>query len=514
MTVKLKGDTTTGRPSSGFVTQRLVDMSRQPSIETIGSSPTRDRLAVLIYPGVFQSEASGVVTVSASLLRAIVDNHNSQVDAAVAQNDGVLPLKHCPPVQLDHSSSSHDTVGRLVGRVYLAPYQVQTGETVNAVYGVLRIIGSDNVERVDDGRWSSLSLGFCDKLGIIREVTITPFPAVADATLLSKKSSANKEPSEVKEKLLKLLMSKRNLSQEDAEKKLEGMSEDDMKKLSDELDGDKGDDNEKEQKLSGGEKDDDKQLGGDKDKDETNLADKKPDNDDGDGKTAKLMAAKGRVTELSRGFAASVQGSMVRLAQGRILTRLSKLRAEAKITPAEIKKIDIVKLSAAAPEAIDLVLQTYENRQPVIMVGQYGSTRKVQLSSVDRSKKLSDLEAETRQNMTLLRRKDEGSHKKLSTFDSSTELTGGVASGDSGVDLEAVETEYNELCKMIDGGDGAAVKDRLKRFLTRAMSGASGDYNETSAEETEKQLSALAEDIVKMRSQFNDLVGVVSSIYD
>jgi outer membrane receptor protein involved in Fe transport len=66
---------------------------------------------------------------------------------------------------------------------------------------------------------------------------------------------------------------------------------------------------------------------------------------------AKLTAAREGLTKLSSGFSAMVSGARLAATQGRILTRLSRLRASAKVTPAEIKKMDLAKLAASGEAA-------------------------------------------------------------------------------------------------------------------------------------------------------------------
>ena len=81
------------------------------------------------------------------------------------------------PVQLDHSDSARDTVG----------YVVKLWKEAGKLMGRLRFIGAENIEKVSQGLWKKLSVGFSikpkTKLG---EVSIVPFPAVPTAQIFTK----------------------------------------------------------------------------------------------------------------------------------------------------------------------------------------------------------------------------------------------------------------------------------------------------------------------------------------
>lgn len=79
------------------------------------------------------------------------------------------------PVQLSHEYGAQETVGN-----------VRSAEVVGdtELWGVLRIIGQDNVAKVKGGLWRKLSIGHLEDFSI-DEVSITPFPRVRTAQLFS-----------------------------------------------------------------------------------------------------------------------------------------------------------------------------------------------------------------------------------------------------------------------------------------------------------------------------------------
>lgn len=80
------------------------------------------------------------------------------------------------PVQLDHSSSAKDTVGK----------GLKFEKVGNEIYADLEFKGKDNVEKINSGLWEKLSCGLKidDDAMSIREISVTPFPALDDARIL------------------------------------------------------------------------------------------------------------------------------------------------------------------------------------------------------------------------------------------------------------------------------------------------------------------------------------------
>lgn len=169
-----------------MITRMLNSGSFEPSEKIEGEIPaSMDKKALLVYAGSFES-MDGTVDIKPEMLTALADSHNSLfANLKRLAGNADVPLRKCPPIQLDHSRSARDTVGRLVGNLILGTHTLHEGETpVPALFGTVRILGQDNVERVVDGRWSELSIGADFEKNKLVELTITPFPAAAEASLL------------------------------------------------------------------------------------------------------------------------------------------------------------------------------------------------------------------------------------------------------------------------------------------------------------------------------------------
>lgn len=450
-----------------------------------------DKRALLVYAGEFES-AEGPVSVTADKIARLVANHNSMLSRVKRLASGDVPLKNCPPIQLDHSTSARDTVGRLVGPVEEAFYESDNGSQIPAIYGTVRILGRDNVERVEDGRWTNLSIGADFEVGHLMELTITPFPAAANASLLSAGTTKEDEEKDTMllAKLKAFLTGRKGMSDDDATAKLAAMDDTAKAELTKEME------------------DDTARLAAESA--EKEAAEKKAKEE----AEAKLTAARGQIAKLSAGFTQLVSESRLQAKQGRILTRLSKLRAEAKITPAEVKKIDLVALSKSDDAAVELALKTYEDREPVILVGQVGSTRAPSVARMARSSQMTKLEQETRANMSLLK-KTAADTAKLST-EGNAEAGGSAANlaADYGNDMAYFEREYGEVCNLMDGGKGDEAKMRLKSFMQKlmALSASSPEFTESNSKETEERLSALADNLTKMHAQYDELHKLATTI--
>ena len=158
--------------------------------------------------------------------------------------------------------------------------------------------------------------------------------------------------------------------------------------------------------------------------------------------------------------------------------------------------MDLVKLASSTQNEIDLVLKTYDDREPVIMVGQRGTTKASDLSRLtDKEKEIARMEADSRKNMSLLRSVD-ASKTKLGSEHVGERTEGGAPppvttekEGGGGEDHMAYfEKEYEDISKMMAGGEHGPAKERLKAFMTKhfAANGGGGDYTSANAEEEER----------------------------
>jgi hypothetical protein len=396
-------------------------------------------------------------------------------------------MKEFPPIQLDHSTAAVDTVGRLVGKVELGPYIRKDGKQVLGLYGYCNVLGAENVEKVEDGRWTHLSVGVDFKRGIFAELTITPFPAAGEASFLSRLKGdkmGKKLSAEEKERFKKHLTARKKMSEEDAEKHLARCEEEDgeFDKMSAEAEEDDKKEKQERERLSADEKE----------------------KEEKEEKLKKLTSAKAEITRLGANFKKSSDTARLAAAKSKIIVRLSTLRAQAKVTPAEIKKMDIEKLSTEPQSTIDAVLKTYEDREPVIMTGQLGSVKADDLANLGKEMRVSRLEQETRANMSMLK-KTATAPDKLGAAPVQQSAAAQVV-----VPFEA-EKAHSEIVHLMDGGKISEAKERLKSFMTSysaLSSSASG------SEDAEKQISALADSCKTMQSDFAELEKLAGSLVE
>ena len=581
--------------------------------EPSSSVPTNlTRRALLVYEGEFES-MDGVVNVGRDELTTLATNHNGHIESASRLAEGKESMKDYPPVQLDHSTSAKDTVGRLIGKLELGEYKTKDGREVMAAYGNVKILGEENVVKVMDGRWTHLSVGVDFEKGKFSELTITPFPAAPEASLLkkdiklgnhwtegkdfaahittgqnpdgswwfnaysedhntgkqgsfktesqavteakkfvkqnkydfikqseeywkddfsSKDTEMSKKKNKVlingqephvqlsegdksmdKEKMKKHMMEVQKMGEKEAEEKLAKCTEEEMKKMAAEAEEhekkmaqEKPEEKkemseekpEEKKEMSEAKEDEKKEMSKEEEDEKKDLA-KKEEEDKKEMESAekdkKLSAARESIVRLSADFRKAFEGAQLAAKKGKIVSRLSSLKASAKITPAEIKKIDVERLASQGDETVDLVLKTYEDREPVVMTGALGSIKADELHRLSNEIRMSRLEAETRKNMSLLK-------NTVKTRMQEEEKGGEVSihvDTTPHVDQE-IEMAYGSVCKMMDEGKLAEAKELLKKYMMKPKSEGRMDMVEH-----DKQLSALAEESIKMQNKFDEL---------
>ena len=407
--------------------------------------------ALLCYAGNFAS-VDGDVEITADHLAHIVERHNGKIDRLKES----IRMADYPPVQLDHSTSARDTVGRLMGPLELGEHEGNV-----ALFGHVKILGSDNWEKVLDGRWTHLSIGADLETGDLLELTITPFPAARNATLLSTKGATvviKETDEEMKARLAK--------EEEDKAKLSADADEDDKTKLGDEkitiehdADGD-------------GKLPDDKLSAEEEDKAKLAAEDEEKKKEEDEKSKTELSAA---ITSMQKKTAA------VRLAlrKTNLAARFTRLRAQAKVTPAELKKIDFVKLAAANDVTIEAVVQSYENREPVIRTGQLGTIKAMSAAELSKKTQLTQLEQECRANMSTVRNngvklssegtEQIGDRKPVEevtlTGDSDsawTEIVKAMTAGDE----EGAKNLFRAACKLNSGGDVAVDETEMASLMS------------------------------------------------
>lgn len=235
---------------------------------------------------------------------------------------------------------------------------------------------------------------------------------------------------------------------------------------------------------------------------------------------AKMKAAREQFTKLSAGMRAGFDGVKLAAKKSSIVSRLSRLKAEAKITPAEIKKFQAERLEKLAKESdatINAVIKSYEDREPVILTGVIGSKKGANPGDAYRGSQLSALEAETRANMPFLAQVSSNTKKLSEGQKPHEEMAGQVAHEEMGGQV-AVEqmTEgqmtYETMSKLMDEGKLADVKEHLKKMMEELAGHRAKAAGVDVGHSDEKELGKLAESIEKMQTEYKQLTELTAAL--
>ncbi len=583
-----------------------------------------EREAIFVYEGTFQS-MDGEVTVSAEQLRKLAANHNARYNLSILKAASLgkdMNLADCPPVQVDHSASGWDTVGRVVGPLAVVDYVAQAGkEPVAALMGRLRFIGEENCERASDGRWTHLSVGADFEEGVLNELTVTPFPAAANAVMLKaeklsrqiyKKVEINTEEvgggkwkvsleidgdgEEIPEKFdsnaaafkaakayiddvlgtdndlsakriskmkrlavkrgdkfkfdwdgpatvvvlevtgtnaliarvgheagdkilvpvseletdgkrlsqgegmdkekLKAHLKKKGMSEEEADKHLASCDEEKMKKLAAEAEEDDkkmaADEKEKADKLAAEEKEKAEKLAAEENEEKE--------------KAARMSAAKLGFTRLAKGMKKGFSSAKLEARKNGIAQRLSALRATNKLTPAEQKNIDVVKLSAKSDLEVSAFFSAFEAREQIVPLGQFGSAKAEPVAKIAVERKKLSRKQEHLNNMPFTKSAlGDRLGKEVPEPAPVVRMTVDPAAGD----VENLNSRFASVCKMMDEGKREDALNALKGWM-ESQRYASDDG--VVGDESMARMSALAEENKKLQNQFEELVTLVAPI--
>lgn len=460
-----------------------------------------EKQAMLVYTGKFQS-MDGEVEIKDLDLDKLSSNHNSILKKAARLASGEPNPKVYPPIQLDHSKSARDTVGRLIGDLTVGEHELSDGTKVKALLGTVRVLGAENVEKVEDGRWAHLSIGADLKKHLVSELTITPFPAAAEASLLSK-GDTEMGYKEMQEKMGKYAKARKHLteqkkmSEEDADKHLESAKDEEVKKMAEEHD-----EHEKKMASKLAEEKDDKEK---KDKDE---------------KMSRMTAAQENLKKMMTDFRSETTALQLKAKEATISVRLSRLTSAGKLTPAERKKINLTELAGQNEATVNAVIESYEKREPVIIPGQFGGTKAADPAQVAADmKRMSkeNLELETLANMPMLKAQLTANNDPRITKlaggpdkDAGPSEAGYAAKHDRHMSSDKeLEKDYETLSQLMDEGKHEEAKAHCKKMKEKMKKMAS-PAEEHMASEAEEQMSALAKQFASMQTKFEKIQELVS----
>lgn len=593
---------------------RLKDSGHFDGEAKVSEDKSRlDKAVLMVYTGKFES-MDGPVEIKDEDIEKLASNHNGFMSKLGRLASGDVHPRHNPPLQLDHSTSARDTVGRLVGDLSVGEHTLEDGKKVKALMGTARVLGKENVEKVEDGRWAHLSGGFDLENHKVSELTITPFPAAAEAHMLSRSSrmadkvvksvsyegksiTVKQDPSNDEEFLgyvdgkqvcsygdvescietckeridnrkMSRLMEKTTYKDEEyrvyksadadwhwetryhagicktkdeanAEAKADIdefkvkhpqlSSEDTMgykdlkekaalyekcrkhltehKKMSEE-DADKHLEAAKHEELTAMSEEHDKELKHLAEKEEVEKVEKEK-------LAAQMTAHKPALVKLAKSMKDS--GAKVRLAESasKIRVRLGKLRASAKITPAEIKGIKIDDLASKSDDVINAALSSYEGRQPVIDTGLYGSTKAMSPANLAGSLKKLNMEREELQTRLNMPSKREGALKRLAEIEEQEKHFGDPAHEaphhEHDGDDAHFEAAYLEHGRLVGEGKHDEAKEHLKSYMKTLQAHHMGEAGHV--EDPTPSMSALAAEVKSMQNEFTEFVKLTAPAF-
>lgn len=474
-------------------------MSKRVKLNAVGyldgegkdvSDSVYERPVMLVYEGEFDS-MDGPVTITPVHIHLLAKNHNALLERVKRLVTGDIPMRDCPPLQLDHSPSASHTIGRLVGALTVGNIDLD-GESKLALFGVARFLGRENVEKAKDGRYTHVSIGADLEDGNVNELSVTPFPAAPKASLLSKNSHEPEEKG-MHEKLKKHLMEHRKLSEQDAEKLSKDMLSHHMKHMG------KSED-EMSKYMAAADDGECKRMAEEHDEHLKKLAAPAPKDEE-----EKKLARKNDFTKLASGIRSGASSFRLELKKSTVAARLARFRSEAKITPAELKKLDIAKIAALDEVAMEAALSTFDAREPVLRFGSLtGSNKAETVEAITKKYRLARMELESRMNMPSKRTEAVSRLAKLAE-EEKKELAevGNANENDAPPKGMLTKLSYDELVAMLDD---KKKHEELKRHLKHMMDHHGIDM----PEHGDAHMSALAKKQAELQNSLEQLIALAS----
>lgn len=122
--------------------------------------------------------------------------------------------------------------------------------------------------------------------------------------------------------------------------------------------------------------------------------------------TKELKAAVTELKKLSKSAAGLKKKMNLTKRKGEVKSQFTKLMAAKKMSPAEFRKLDLVKLAKLDKEHLDTVMSVYESRETILKSGQQGTTSATVFSDVgtktSEDREVKRLKAAAKKNLTKL----------------------------------------------------------------------------------------------------------------
>lgn len=406
-----------------------------------------DRPGILVHEGDFDS-SDGPIAFNEARLRRVARHMNELRDLLISDYKGCVPDGAWHSLLDGHDDAKNsDIIGRLMGG-----YRVEKRDVPKVGKGLwclindqLRFLGADTCQRVLDGRIFNLSVGIDENTDLITEVSTVIVPAALGAHVLSAKKKSTTP-----------LVPTPNLLKNDP--KGASMPKSLVKRLA-----------AAKARQSA---------------------------------LKQLVADSEGVTQLAAGHKTKI---VHMVAEAGVTKRLRGLVASGKMTPAELKGMDVKKLAALDKSALDVCLGAMEAREPVIQPGQIGSKEAVDGTQVRANlekTQIKRLKAEIRSDMRL--KVSGGATKHLKAGEKAEKFKEGDEEKDLGAGGDEKDADKKELSidekvdKKMAGGDENADKKDLAgaEDVTKAL--ASGEDYERALLSLQEQMDAQSIQIAKI----------------
>jgi hypothetical protein len=214
-----------------------------------------------------------------------------------------------------------------------------------------------------------------------------------------------------------------------------------------------------------------------------------------------MAAAKPKLIELAKSLKKGLSATGSEARSEMIAARISRLRSAQKMTPAEQKKIDLTAMTKQSDVELAAYFKGFEDRENVIDARIHGTTKALSLASLSRmtaEKRIVRLEAEARADMGLpmdeAQKKEMGESKELPNHNEVVEHES----------PDAMLTALEGMLASHDQRD--AVMAHVKKMMEMKHL---GEKPAEHAAESEKKMSALAQNVNRLQTEFQDLINLV-----
>lgn len=244
-------------------------------------------------------------------------------------------------------------------------------------------------------------------------------------------------------------------------------------------------------------------------------------------RVSKMKSFQKELTAMSSKLVAASDSVKLTARKGEVTHRLTGLMRSGKMTPAEFKKLDLVKLSALAPEHFDTIVGSFDVREPVISPGQKGSTDAAAFSELGKGmekRQLKNLKGEVYKDFKRL-------GKKLAAADEfekeekESKMAGGPVNpgkdphavpGEEEQHLAEVQKHMAHLGKCLESGDISGAKEAHKALAEKTMGGQkhmeAGAAGDVKSEDYKKSMDAMQGQVDELNTQMARMAGMVKEM--